>query len=84
MAGYGQGITTTPIQHLEALTSIANNGAMLKPFVVDKIKNPTTGKVLEQNSKTEVKNIANSATIEKMKQLMASVINGDNTNSTGY
>ena len=83
-AGYGQGITTTPIQHLEALTSIANNGAMLKPFVVDKIKNPTTGKVLEQNSKTEVKNIANSATIEKMKQLMASVINGDNTNSTGY
>ena len=83
-AGYGQGITTTPIQHLETLTSIANNGTMLKPFVVDKIKDSATGKVLEENTRTEVRTIAGTATIEKIKQLMASVINGDNTNSTGY
>lgn len=83
-AGYGQGITTTPIQHLEALTSLANNGTMLKPYVVEKIQNSSTGKVLEKNDKTEVRNIVSSATVEKMKELMASVINGDNTNSTGY
>ena len=38
-AGFGQGITTTPIQHLQALTMIANNGDMLKPHIVSKIVN---------------------------------------------
>lgn len=83
-AGYGQGITTTPIQHLQALTAIANNGTMLKPYVVDKIKDSNTGKILEENKKTELTTIIKSSTVDKMKELMANVINGDNTNSTGY
>lgn len=83
-AGYGQGITTTPIQHLQALTAIVNNGTMLKPYVVDKIKDSNTGKILEENKKTELTTIIKSSTVDKMKELMANVINGDNTNSTGY
>ena len=83
-AGYGQGITTTPIQHLQALTAIANNGTMLKPYIVDKIKDSNTGKILEENKKTELTTIIKSSTVDKMKELMANVINGDNTNSTGY
>ena len=83
-AGYGQGITTTPIQHLQTLTAIANNGTMLKPYVVDKIKDSNTGKILEENKKTELNTIIKSSTVDKMKELMANVINGDNTNSTGY
>lgn len=83
-AGYGQGITTTPIQHLQTLTAIANNGTMLKPYVVDKIKDSNTGKILEENKKTELTTIIKSSTVDKMKELMANVINGDNTNSTGY
>ena len=83
-AGYGQGITTTPIQHLQVLTAIANNGTMLKPYVVDKIKDSNTGKILEENKKTELTTIIKSSTVDKMKELMANVINGDNTNSTGY
>ena len=34
-AGFGQGITTTPMQHIQALTSIANDGIMLKPYIID-------------------------------------------------
>lgn len=83
-AGYGQGITTTPIQHLQALTAIANDGVMLKPYVVEKVVDTETGKVLEENQRTEIDRVASSSTITKMKELMASVINGDNTNSTGY
>lgn len=84
IAGYGQGITTTVVQHLKALSAIANNGTMLKPYVIDKVTDSTTGKVLEENTRTELSTIAKSSTIDKLKELMASVINGDNTNSTGY
>ena len=36
-AAFGQGITTTPIQHLKALTMIANDGQELTPHIVSKI-----------------------------------------------
>ena len=83
-AGYGQGITTTPIQHIQALTAIANDGVMLKPYVVDRIVDTDTGKTVFQGKREEVETIANKQTIDKLKELMATVINGDNTNSTGY
>ena len=83
-AGYGQGITTTPIQHIQALTAIANDGVMLKPYVVDRIMDTDTGKTVFQGKREEVETIANKQTIDKLKELMATVINGDNTNSTGY
>ena len=82
-AGYGQGITTTAIQNIQALTSIANNGMMLKPYVVNKVVD-AGGKVIEENKRTEISKVASEDTINKMKELMTSVINGDNTNSTGY
>ena len=83
-AGYGQGITTTPIQHIEALTAIANGGVMLKPYIVEKIVDTDTNKVTFEGKRKEVNKVADESTITKMKSLMASVINGDNTNSTGY
>lgn len=83
-AGYGQGITTTPLQHLQALTIISNNGTMLKPYIIDKIVDTDTGKTLYTSKTRMTTNVVSSDTTIKMKELMSSVINGDNTNSTGY
>lgn len=83
-AGYGQGITTTPLQHLQGLTIIANNGEMLKPYIVSKIVDTDTGKTVYEGKRESLGIVAKEETTEKMKELMASVINGDNTNSTGY
>ena len=83
-AGYGQGITTTPLQHLKALSIIANNGDMVTPYVVDRIVEPDTGKVLYKGKTTKEEDIVKKETTDKMKSLMASVINGDKENSTGY
>ena len=83
-AGYGQGITTTAIQHLQALSIIANNGEMIKPYIVDKIIDTDTGKTVFTGKRESLGEIVSSTTTDKMKELMASVINGDNTNSTGY
>ena len=83
-AGYGQGITTTPIQHLQALTIISNNGVMLKPYIVDKIVDTDTGKTIYTGKTKKVGTVVSGETVNKMKELMASVINGDSSNSTGY
>lgn len=83
-AGYGQGITTTPLQHLQALTIISNNGTMLKPYIIDKIVDTDTGKTLYTGKTRMTTNVVSNDTTIKMKELMSSVINGDNTNSTGY
>ena len=83
-AGYGQGINTTPIQHIKALTSIANNGEMLKPYVIDKIVDSDTKEEIFTGKKTSLGTVASSDTINKIKELMRSVINGDSSIATGY
>ena len=81
-AGYGQGITVTPIQMLQALTVVANDGMMLEPYVVSSVVS-STGEVLEENKKTELGRVATSATIDKIKELMASVVVNDSNMGTG-
>lgn len=83
-AGYGQGITTTALQHLQALTIISNDGEMLKPYIVDKIVDTDTGNIVFKGEKESLGKVVSVETTDKMKELMASVINGDETNSTGY
>jgi len=81
-AGYGQGIMTTPIQILQGLTAIANDGTMLKPYVVSKITS-STGKVLAEYQKETVATIASTETIEKLKSLLRSVVCKDAEKCTG-
>ncbi len=82
-AGYGQGITVTPIQMMQALTIVANNGTLLKPYIVSKIVD-NTGKTVLENGKEELGTVASEKTIDKMKELMRSVISDDITTGTGY
>lgn len=72
-AGFGQGITTTSIQNIQALTTLANDGTLLKPYLVEKIVDKD-GNVIVQNEKTELRKVASTATINKLKDLMEDVI----------
>ena len=83
-AGFGQGITTTPIQNIKALTSISNDGVLLKPYIIDKIVEQHTNKIIYQGKKEELGVVASKETITKIKELMASVVNGNSKTSTGY
>ena len=82
-AGYGQGIMVTPVQQIQALTAIANDGVMLKPYIVSKIVDGTTGENNYVGSREEVRKIVSESTIEEIKELMRSVINPDSTVATG-
>lgn len=83
-ASFGQGITTTPIQNIQALTSIANDGVMLKPYIVDKIVDPNTNKVLYQGGKEEVRKVASTETIKKIQDMMHNVVYSNLTDAKNY
>lgn len=81
-AGFGQGITVTPIQMVQALTMIANNGVMLKPYIISKIVDEEDALVYE-GKRTELGKVASSETVNNIKELMYKVIYNDLYYSTG-
>lgn len=72
-AAFGQGITTTPIQTLQALSVLTNDGVMLKPYIVDKIVDEK-GNVTYEGKRTELGKKVSSESVNKMKELMYGVV----------
>lgn len=82
-AAFGQGVTTTPIQNIQALTSLANDGVVLRPYIVDKVIDPDTNKVIYTGKKTEIEQVVSKSTVDKMLELMNDTVNGEDTRATG-
>lgn len=82
-ATFGQGITTTPIQHLQGLSIIANNGKMLKPYIVKKIVNTSTNEIVYEGKKQESERLVSIDTVNKMKELLKGVVEGKDVYTTG-
>ena len=81
-ASFGQGITTTPMQHIQALTSIANDGIMLKPYIIDKVLDEN-GKVVYEGKKEELGRVASKQTAQKIRNLMYETVNSNWYAATG-
>lgn len=83
-ASYGQGmITTTPIQNIQALTSLSNSGTILKPYIISKIVD-NEGNVVYEGKRTELTKVVSSNTVKKMMDLMDETVNSKDTAVTGY
>ena len=72
-ASFGQGITVTPIQMLQALSVLTNDGVMLKPYIVDKIVNDKNN-IIYDGSRTELQKVYSKETTDYMKKLMHDVV----------
>lgn len=81
-AGFGQGITTTPIQMLQGVTPISNDGNMLKPYIVSKIVD-SNNKTIYEGKREVIGKVASTATVNKIKDLMYNVINDTPDRATG-
>ena len=82
-ASFGQGISVTPIQLLQAMSAFANDGVMVKPYIVSKIVD-SNGNVTMESKQTEVERIASSESINKMKELMYNVVYNSFSYNKGY
>ena len=82
-ASFGQGITTTPMQHVQALTAISNDGIMLKPYVIEKVLDEN-GKEVYTGKKEEIAQVASKQTAKKMRELMYNTVNSNWSSATGH
>ncbi len=72
-SSFGQGISVTPIQMLQALSSITNDGNVLKPYIVDKIVD-SEGNITYEGGRTVVNNVYSSQTVQKVQELMHKMV----------
>lgn len=72
-SSFGQGISVTPIQMLQALSSMTNDGNIIKPYIVDKIVD-SEGNVTYEGKRTVVNSVYSSTTVEKMHELMHKMV----------
>ena len=79
-ASFGQSISTTPIQHLQALSIIANDGYMLKPHVITKID--SNGKITYEREIEKIQ-VVSKETTDKIKELMYNTVHNVEGNATG-
>lgn len=82
-ASYGQGMTVTPIQMIQALSTLTNDGTVMKPYIIDKIVDPNKNEVVYQGSKKELNKVYSTSTVNKVKELMDLTVNGTDTGATG-
>lgn len=70
--GFGQGIAVTPIQALNGINAIANNGMLMQPHIVHSIKvGDADTKIIPP---APVRRVVSPATAEKVSAMMVSVI----------
>lgn len=82
-ASFGQNVTTTPIQQIQALTSIANSGYLLKPYIIKNIYDPNTKQNVYVGKKEVIRKVMDKEDAEKMKDLMDKVVSSPPGESAG-
>ena len=81
---FGQGSTMTPIQQVKAASAIANEGKMMQPYVVQKVVDPNTGKVITENSPQVAGEPISKETAEQMIELLHDVVTEDDGTGKKY
>jgi cell division protein FtsI (penicillin-binding protein 3) len=70
---FGQGISVTAIQLISALSAIANQGVLMRPYIVRGIVDKN-GQVIKKFDPTPVRQVVSPKTARRMSALMANVV----------
>ena len=81
---FGQGSTVTPIQLIQALTAIANDGKMMQPYVIDRIVDPLTGKTIKKHEPVVKGQPVSADTAKQVKEILASTLTADKGTATDF
>lgn len=72
-ASFGQGVSVTAIQMLQAISAMTNDGTVIKPYIVDKVVDQN-GNITYQGKRQVVKKVYSTNTVNKMHEIMKKVI----------
>lgn len=70
---FGQGLTTTALEVIQAYSAIANGGQLMKPYLVNKIASPT-GQIVLANSTTSMRRVLKPETTRVLRQMLQQVV----------
>lgn len=70
---FGQSISVTPIQLINAVSAIANDGKLMKPRIVKELVDGD-GKVVHRFEETVVRQVVSEKTSEEIRRIMESVV----------
>ncbi|MBM7692368.1 penicillin-binding protein 2B [Peribacillus deserti] len=81
---FGQGTAITPIQQVQAASAIANDGKMMKPFVIKEVADPVTKKVIKETKPTVVSQPISAETAKKVRDYLGTVVTAENGTGKRY
>tara|TARA_R100000908_G_C3757246_1_gene152084 strand:+ start:1834 stop:3972 length:2139 start_codon:yes stop_codon:yes gene_type:complete len=70
---HGYEIQTTPIQIAQAYAAFANEGRLMRPYLVERIENKN-GQIIEQHEPVQIRKIARTSTLKKLLPVFESVV----------
>ncbi|MFL0581810.1 penicillin-binding transpeptidase domain-containing protein [Solibacillus kalamii] len=71
---FGQGISVTPIQQVQAVAAAVNGGKLFTPYVVSKVYNPESGEVVIENKPNLKRNVVSEETSKIVRDALESVV----------
>ena len=71
---FGQGISVTPIQQITAVAAAVNGGKLFTPYVVSKIVDSETGKVIHENTPQLKQQVISEDTSAQVRNALESVV----------
>jgi len=80
-ASFGQGITATPLQLVNAFSAIANGGSLMKPYIVDEIL--LDGVVVQKTSPTVLRQVLNTRAAALIHGMLVSVVENGHGKKAG-
>ncbi|HLC18497.1 MAG TPA: penicillin-binding protein [Thermodesulfobacteriota bacterium] len=79
---FGQGISATALQLAASMSSIANGGYMMKPYIVKGIKTPD-GKVVKESAPEILGRVISPETSQRMTEMLVGVTEAGGTGTRG-
>lgn len=71
---FGQGISVTPIQQVQAVAAAVNGGKLFTPYIVKRMVDPKTNKVLQETKPEMKRQVVSEETSIKVREALESVV----------
>ncbi len=71
---FGQGVSVTPIQQVNAVSAVVNGGTLYKPYIVKSISEPATNSLIKNYEKEEIRKTISEQTSSIMRYALESVV----------
>ena len=81
---FGQGSTITPIQQIQGASAIANDGKMMRPYVIKSVSNQDTGKVLKSTKPKVAGTPISAEAAKQVREYLGTVITAEHGTGSKY